>query len=167
MSSARRYYEANVLVAPLGASAREVVSRVEREGTTGLAELELVAATSSAPASCRVRDVGSGWLEDTSDLDSLVAIADRSDVVVFLASDLDEVEPRVVPLVAGAARDAGSLVAAITIETASDGRGGASEGLARLRDQVDVLVTVRSTRFVASFLDVLRGGRRDTAQLAS
>ncbi len=163
--NSRRYYEARVVVVPLGSSARRAVDDMQREGLGGIACLERPVTGNAHADGYRLDSLGPGWAAGRPGPTSLAGALDDADVVVFVAAELAEVDHGLSAAVERTARAAGALVAAVTIGTADDGEA-SRRGLADLRERVDMLLNVRSVRFAAAFLDVVRGGRRDPAAQA-
>lgn len=136
MRSNRRHYEAQVLVIPIGQDTRVPLETMKAEGLTGVQVLDDVAA---------VRDA-----------------TNRADVAVFLLASLSTYLDDKVATIAELGRDAGNLVAALTVGIDDPTTEAERAAMRHLREQVDVLVSVRAPRMAAAFLDVIRGGQRTT-----
>lgn len=165
MSGSRRYYEARVVVVPFGSSAQRVVEEMQISGLSGVACLQRSVTGNGQADSYRLDSLGPGWAVDRAGPVSLSKALHDADAVVFLAAALAEVDVDLSAPVELTARAAGALVAAVTIGT--PGADEASrQGLADLRERVDMLLNVRQVGLAASFLDVVRGGRRDPSTQA-
>ena len=158
MQSNRRYYEANVLVVPLGDSGASAFAQMTGLGLTGVRSLETELQPDGGAGPCRVVTADGDATATT-----LAEAVDDADVVVLLASELAEAPTGLIRGATAAARDAGDLVAAVTVGTTDTETSEAREALAVLRSEVDMLVSVRQPSLGAAFLDVVRGGRRETA----
>lgn len=136
MKSNRRHYEAQVLVVPVGQDTSDPLEAMKAEGLTGIQVLD-----------------------DVADLRNATV---HADVVVFLLASLSGYPDGKVTTIADLGRDAGNLVAALTIGIDDPTTDGERASMRHLREQVDVLVSIRAPRMAAAFLDVIRGGRRAT-----
>lgn len=134
MKSNRRYYEAQVLVVPIGHGASTALETMKAGGLTGVIEPD--------------------------DLGAVREGTTRADVVVFLLASLSAYEERYVATITELGRGAGNLVAALTIDIDDPTSASERAAMEHLREQVDVLVSVRAPRMAAEFLDVIRGGQR-------
>jgi hypothetical protein len=166
LNSARRSYEARVLLVPLGADAvRAQVAMLER-GLDGLMTVRGVTASTGADGD--VPRLGSvplgrhGWRPAADDL-GVADLVDTADMVVLLATDLAEVPGPLCLDLAEAARAGGSLIAALVVGSRNWDTPLGNTAMATLRQAVDMLVVLRGTELAAHFLDVLRGGPREPA----
>lgn len=136
MASPRRSYRARLAVLPLDPQAATMLSNAEHPDELAVVPL---------------------------DRDTVEAIgASGADMLICLCTNTGAVDGAAVFQVTSDARKRGLLVAgAITGSVANPG--GATEeerqGLADLREAVDMLVMVRDDALVMDLLDVLRGGR--------
>ncbi len=129
-------------------------------GLSGVASLMRSVSDNGSSDSYRLDSLGPSWAADRAGPASLPETLVDADVVVFLAAGLAEVDADLSVAVELTARAAGALVAAVTIGAAGED-GASRQGLADLRERVDMLLNVRGVGLAASFLDVVRGGRRD------
>jgi hypothetical protein len=158
--SRRSSYEARVLLVPLGPAARTLVDEMERAGLSGMARLEHPSEGNGDGSRYRLVSLGEGWAVGRPEPSSLGGVMDDADVVVFVGTDLSEARTDRLVAVGDAAREAGDLLAAVTVGP-PEADDAARRGLAALREQIDMLVNVRSAGLASSFLDVVRGGRRE------
>lgn len=165
MSGSRRYYEARVVVVPFGSSAWRALEEMQTFGLSGVACLQRSATDNGQGDSYRLKSLGPGWAANRAGPASLSGVLQDVDVVVFLAAALAEVDVDLSAAVELTARGAGALVAAVTIGAAGEDEA-SRQGLADLRERVDMLLNVRRVGLAASFLDVVRGGRRDPSSQA-
>lgn len=152
----RRSYEARVLVVPLDSEARELVTTLAADGVTGVQVL-----TMPDPRSAETTPLGSdAWVPPSPA--GTAEIAAGADMVVLLGVDLAGVPEGLVHDVSAAAREHGDLIAAVLVapQNWEDPRG--ASAMVTLRQEVDMLISVRGTSLVAALLDVLRGGARNT-----
>jgi hypothetical protein len=166
LNSARRSYEARVLVVPLGHDAGRAQATMVRQGLHGLMTVRGVTASTGADGD--VSRLGSvplgehGWRPAADEL-SVTDLVDTADVMVLLATDLAEVPARLCLDLAAAARANGSLIAGLVVGSQTWDAPEGNTAMAVLRQAVDMLVVVRGTDLAAHFLDVLRGGPREAA----
>lgn len=163
MQANRRFYEARVLVVTLGDGSPEILEALEAAGLTGVVALrERSDALDGAPGTHALEPVGAhGWDDSDGDVVSLDEATARADVVVLLVTSLGpEFSEQVVRQTTASGREAGNLVAALTVGAGDPVGDGERAAMRCLREDVDVVVSVRSAAMAASFLDVLRGGRR-------
>lgn len=137
LKSNRRHYEAQVLVVPIDPDADSTLDTMTGEGLTGVLVLD--------------------------DLGAVREVTTRADVVVFLLASLSTYEDKPVATIAELGRAAGNLVAALAVGIDDPTSASERAAMRHLREQVDVLVSVRAHAMAAAFLDVLRGGQRSAA----
>ncbi|TWE22326.1 hypothetical protein [Prauserella muralis] len=156
MNGMRHYYEARVLLVPQGGSAIDVAATMRDLGLDGV-----LTATEAAGGGFGLRPLGRhGWAA-SSRVDSATDAVAGADIVILLATDLAEVHGDVCAEIAETARRDGGLVAALVVGSIGQDTPGGDGAMAALRAAVDMLVVVRGPELAASFVDVLRGGRRD------
>lgn len=154
MNPLRRSYEARVLVVPLGPGSAALTDELVDLGVAGVQVL-----TGSDPASALTKPLGEGaWTPPTQA--SAGQVAASADMIVLVGTDLTEVPEGIVREVCAAAREGGDLIAAVLVspEHWQDPVGAAA--MITLRQEVDMLVSVRGPQLLAALLDVLRGGAR-------
>lgn len=156
VSRMRHYYEARVLLVPQGRSAVDVAATMRELGLDGV-----LTATEAAGGGFDVRPLGDHGWASPSRVDSATEAVAGADIVILLATDLAEVHGDVCAEVAETARRDGGLVAALVVGAVGQDTPGGDGAMATLRAAVDMLVVVRGLGLAASFVDVLRGGRRD------
>jgi hypothetical protein len=87
-----------------------------------------------------------------------------ADMVVLLAHDLGVVDDSAVIEICDAARARGRLIAAVIVDAELSWRGEAARRSAVvIREAVDSVVVLRDIKLAGAFIDVLRGGDRETA----
>lgn len=96
------------------------------------------------------------------DAETVDAVA-GTDVLLFFAADAGAVTRDPLVAVATELRVQGALVAGVVTGAvaAAEGTDAEREGLAALREAVDMLVVVRDEALISELFDVLRGGRKD------
>jgi hypothetical protein len=154
MNPLRRSYEARVLVVPLGAGSAQVAASLTGLGVAGVRVL-----SKSDPAVAMTTSIGEFAWEPPSPAGT-AEVAESADMVVLVGTDLVDVAEPTVREVCEAARRGGGLIAAVLVDPENwDDPVGAS-AMATLRQEVDMLVSVRGPKLLAALLDVLRGGAR-------
>lgn len=150
----RLYYQARILVAPLGPSGVELVDAMARSRLTGVRVV-----LSAEQSSVRTRDIQD--IESDGATETMADLASSADMLVFVGSELHEVDEPFTATVATAARNHGVLLAGVVVDQHEwdAPRGGA--GMAILRRELDMLVMVTELALATSFIDVLKGGRRN------
>jgi hypothetical protein len=156
----RRFYEARVLIVPHGPSALAAEAAMRTLGLDGVMTVHPPAA--GLPG-LRLRPLADGGWTGSAAVDRVGDAVTGADIVVQLAADLAEVNATLCHDAAGAARESGALISALVIGQGAAGTAAGNTAMAALRAAVDMLVIVRRPELAASFLDVLRGGRRETA----
>ncbi|GLZ06597.1 hypothetical protein Acsp03_40630 [Actinomadura sp. NBRC 104412] len=178
MDPARRVYEARVLIIPHGPSALAAEAEMRELGLDGVMSLH-PGDDAHGSAGLRVRPLSNdGWARPAP-VDRVGDAVAGADIVVLFAADLAEVDTAACHAAADAARAEGALIAALIVRpdatggTAADTTGGATDGtmggtaaMAALRAAADMVVIVRGPGSASAFLDVLRGGRRETATVS-
>lgn len=169
MREPRTFYEARVLLVPTGPTGGSIIDDMGAGGLRGVGRLD---ETSAAPDTIttsgrhRLTSLGTGWAADRKVL-SLDEMMEEADVVLFVGTDLRDTGLRHLAEVAEAARDAGTLLAGVTVGPRGDDDR-SRRALAELREHVDMLVNVSTVFFASAFIDVVRGGQREpVAQVAS
>lgn len=159
MNPLRRSYEARVLVVPLGAGSAQVAGELTALGVEGVQVL-----TGPDPVAALTTPLGAGAWAPPSPAGTS-EITESADMLVLVATDLSDVSAELVAEVCGAGRRGGDLIAAVLVspEHWEDPAGAAA--MVTLRQEVDMLVSVRGPKLLAALLDVLRGGPR--AELAT
>ncbi|MFE7223471.1 hypothetical protein ACFU7D_01680 [Nocardioides sp. NPDC057577] len=161
MNPLRRSYEARVLVVPLGPGSAQLVDELRKLGVEGVQIL-----TGPDPVEALTEPLGEGaWAPPMPAGTS--AVAESADMVVLVGSDLTEVPERVVREVCTAARDGGDLIAAVLVAPEHWQEPAGASAMITLRQEVDMLVSVRGPQLLAALLDVLRGGARTEADAAA
>lgn len=157
----RRSYEAKVLVVPLGSSADGLTRGLVGYGLDGMQMLTRPAATGAGTevlgATAWPVPPGAGT----------AGLASEADMVVFVGGDLAEVPVDLVHEVCTAAQGAGRTTAAVLVNASRWEQAEGSTAMRRLRQDVDMVVSVQDARFAAALLDVLRGGARTAAAEAT
>ena len=153
----RRSYEARILVVPLDSRASDLVASLAADGVGGVQVLtapdERAAETTPLGRDAWIPPRPAGTAEITA----------SADMVVLVGADLASVSEILVRDVCAAGREHGDLIAAVLVSPQNwDGPDGAS-AMVTLRQEVDMLISVRQTSLVSALLDVLRGGARGTA----
>lgn len=173
MNTTRRSYEAHVLLVPLGAGAVRLQDAFTARGIEGVMTTT-TARGSNDPAAeegsggaggAGLRSVplgGHGWRPPSDHRDCAALVRD-ADMVVLLATDLTEVPTALCTAAADAARAEGALIAALLVGTGTWDTPRGNTAMAALREAADMLVSVRGPELAAPFLDVLRGGARESA----
>lgn len=166
MDSPRRSYEAHVLLVPLSADAIRTERAMAARGLDGVMTVRGVPAPTSPDRGQHLFDTVAlghqGWRAAAGGI-TVHELVNNADMVVLLASDLAEVPPWLCLTVAEAARDNGSLIAALVVGSRNWDTPRGNAAMAALREAVDMLVVVRGVDLAAPFIDVLRGGARDSA----
>ncbi|MQA97653.1 MAG: hypothetical protein GEV11_24635 [Streptosporangiales bacterium] len=163
MNTARRFYEARVLVIPHGPSALATEADMRELGLDGVMTLHPPAADAGGSTGHRLRPLAnSGWAPPTT-VDRLGDAVTGTDIVVLLTADLAEVDAAACHIAAEAARAKGAMIAALVIRPDPAGTAAGDTAMAALRAAADMVVIVRGPGLAGAFLDVLRGGRRETA----
>ena len=104
-----------------------------------------------------------GWMPPPRTSGTIQQLAAQADMAVFVVQDLTEVPGGLAAEVSAAVRDQGGLVAAVVVGSEHWDTPRGQAAMADLREAVDMLVAVRETQLAASFVDVLRGGTRESA----
>lgn len=157
MNPLRRSYEARVLVVPLGPGSAQLVDKLRTLGVEGVQIL-----TGPDPVEALTKPLGEGaWAPPMPAGTS--AIAESADMVVLVGTDLTEVPEPVVREVCTAAREGGDLIAAVLVAPEHWQEPAGASAMITLRQEVDMLVSVRGPKLLAALLDVLRGGARAEA----
>ena len=157
MNPLRRSYEARVLVVPLGPGSTQLVDELRTLGVEGVRIL-----SGPDPVEALTKPLGEGaWTPPMPAGTS--AVAESADMVVLVGSDLTEVPEQVVREVCTAARGGGDLIAAVLVAPEHWQEPAGASAMITLRQEVDMLVTVRGPQLLAALLDVLRGGARSEA----
>lgn len=150
----RRSYEAKVLVVPLGSSADGLTRSLVDFGLNGVQML-----TRPAPTAAGTEVLGStGW--PVPEGAGTTALAGEADMVVFVGGDLAEVPVDLVHEVCSAAQAAGRTTAAVLLNASHWDQADGSAAMKKLRQDVDMVVSVQEPKFAAALIDVLRGGAR-------
>lgn len=158
MNPLRRSYEARVLVVPLGHEAAELAASMAGEGLEGIRVL-----SSLDPEDAQTTLVGAtGWQPPTPA--GVPEVTTSADMVVLLGTDLADVSEEDVRLVCDAAREGGDLIAAVLVAPHNWERPTGASAMVTLRQEVDMLISVRSSSPVVALLDVLRGGARSLVE---
>jgi hypothetical protein len=158
MNPLRRSYEARVLVVPLGPGSAALTDDLVDLGVAGVQVL-----TGSDPAAVLAqpltKPLGEGaWVPPAQASAGQVAAA--ADMIVLVATDLTEVPEETVREVCAAAREGGDLIAAVLVSPEHWQDPVGASAMITLRQEVDMLVSVRGPQLLAALLDVLRGGAR-------
>lgn len=154
MNPLRRSYEARVLVVPLGPGSAQLVEELSVLGVEGVQIL-----TGPDPVEALTKPLGEGaWAPPMPAGTS--AVAASADMVVLVGTDLTEVPEPVVREVCTAAREGGDLIAAVLVAPEHWQEPAGAAAMVTLRQEVDMLVSVRGPKLLAALLDVLRGGAR-------
>lgn len=159
MNPLRKSYEARVLVVPLGAGALDLVDQLGDIGVEGIQVL-----TSAHPELASTKRIGSRGWEPPSPA-TTAQVTQSADMVVLVGSDLNEVSDFTVRHVCEAAREGGCLIAAVLVRPQHWEGPLGSAAMVTLRQEVDMLISVRGPGLVAALLDVLRGGPRSVTAL--
>lgn len=167
MRDPRTFYEAKVLLVPTGPTGGAMIDDMGAGGLRGVGRLDETSAKPHATPSGRHRltSLGTGWATDRT-VTSLNEVMEEADVVLFVGADLRDTGLRHLAEVAEAARDAGTLLAGVTVGPRGD-NDRSRRALVELREHVDMLVNVSNVRFGSAFIDVVRGGQRQPGQVAS
>ncbi|MFI5610256.1 hypothetical protein [Amycolatopsis sp. NPDC051903] len=156
----RRSYEAGVLLIPLDDDARAwATARTGRElaGITAADAFLLSAQESFEPEPLPVTGEGHAV---SSPVERAVH---EADVVVLFAHDLAAVDRGAVGAIGDAARLAGKLLGAIVVSPGARwAEPAAHRAVTAIREAADNVVILKDDTFVTAFLQVLRGGARDT-----
>lgn len=162
MKTPRRSYEARVLLVPLGPDAVRIQQSIREHGLDRVMTIDSVAAnTGTGEDADRFRSyplAEQGWRAETN-AQHVGELVDGADMVVLLASDLGEMPHILSYETAAAAREAGTLIAALVIGEQKWDTPECSSAMAALREAVDMLVVVKGVALAAAFLDTLPGGR--------
>lgn len=151
----RQSYEARVLVVPLEDLATPMVLSLGGEGVEGVRAL-----TGPDDHEAVTEALGSQAWQPPAPA-STAELARSADIVVLVGTDLATISEALVREVCGAARTDGDLVAAVLVAPQHWEEPAGATAMVTLRQEVDMLISVRSTTLVAALLDVLRGGPRD------
>ena len=154
MNPLRRSYEARVLVVPLGAGSATLADQLAALGVDGvrvLTRTDLVDATT--------KPLGESAWEPPSPA-STGQVTESADMVVLVGTDLADVPVDTVHEVCEAARAGGDLIAGVLVAPQNWENPTGAAAMVTLRQEVDMLVTVRGPQLLAALLDVLRGGPR-------
>ncbi|MFD7444424.1 hypothetical protein [Streptomyces sp. NPDC059909] len=137
----RRSYVADVLVVPLDPTALEDLA-ARRDSLTGVT------------------------VADSDELDDgLREAVERADAITLVTCDLSLVDHAAVAALGEAARAAGILLGAVVVAPGlSWSSGDEHESAAVLREYVDTIAVLRDLPPVLHFLQVLRGGTRDSEE---
>ena len=154
MNPLRRSYEARVLVVPLGAGSAELAGRLTTLGVDGVRVL-----TSPDPVAASTTPLGDGAWEPPTPA-STGQVAESADMVVLVGTDLADAPVDTVREVCEAARKGGDLIAAVLVAPQNWADPAGAAAMVTLRQEVDMLVSVRGPKLLAALLDVLRGGAR-------
>lgn len=154
MNPLRRSYEARVLVVPLGPGSAALTDGLADLGVNGVQVL-----TGSDPATALTKPLGvSAWAPPARATTGEVAAS--ADMIVLVGTDLTEVPEPTVREVCAAARTGGALIAAVLVSAEHWQDPAGASAMVTLRQEVDMLVSVRGPKLLAALLDVLRGGAR-------
>jgi hypothetical protein len=154
MNPLRRSYEARVLVVPLGAGSARVADSLTALGVDGVRLL-----SGPDPVAAQTEPLGEVAWEPPSPA-STAEVAESADMVVLVGTDLADVSEGAVEEVCEAARGGGALVAAVLVAPENWEDPDGASAMVTLRQEVDMLVSVRGPQLLAALLDVLRGGAR-------
>ncbi|WP_395105420.1 hypothetical protein [Actinomadura sp. SCN-SB] len=166
MDPARRVYEARVLIIPQGPSALAAEAEMRELGLDGVMSLHPEAGANGS-SGLRIRPLSSGGWARPAPVDRVGDAVAGVDIVVLFAADLAEVDAAACHAAADAARAEGALIAALIVRPdVAGGAMGGTAAMAALRAAADMVVIVRGPGSAAAFLDVLRGGRRETATVS-
>ncbi|GGR44273.1 hypothetical protein J2S40_004135 [Nocardioides luteus] len=154
MNPLRRSYEARVLVVPLGPGSAQLVEELLTLGVEGVQVL-----TGPDPVEALTEPLGEdAWMPPAPA--STTTITESADMVVLVGTDLTQVPEPVVREVCTAAREGGDLIAAVLVAPEHWEEPAGASAMVTLRQEVDMLVSVRGPELLAALLDVLRGGAR-------
>jgi hypothetical protein len=161
-------YEARVLLVPVSQSAWQIIDTMRGLGLEGVMALVTAVTTGStggpngAAGMAQLAPIGErGWAAPPpATTGTIPELVSEADMVVLVVGDPDEVHLELAAEVAEAARDNGDLVAATLVGSRDWQTPEGKAAMSGLREAVDMLVSVRQPHFAASFIDVLRGGRR-------
>ncbi|WOP18882.1 hypothetical protein [Raineyella sp. LH-20] len=154
MNPLRRSYEARVLVVPLGPGSARLAEDLV---TLGVERVQVL--TDPDPVAALTRPLGeAGWQPPSPA--GTGQVAEAADMVVLVGTDLAQVPEDVVREVCTAARVGGDLIAAVLVAPERWQEPAGASAMVTLRQEVDMLVSVRSPKLLAALLDVLRGGAR-------
>ncbi|WP_375002756.1 hypothetical protein [Aeromicrobium sp. CTD01-1L150] len=157
MNPLRKSYEARVLVVPLGSDALELA---ESLGDLGVDGVQVLSHPDAELASTEV--LGQDGWEPPSPANTS-QVTQSADMIVLLATDMSAVAEATVREVCAAAREGGDLIAAVLVSPQHWEEPSGASAMVTLRQEVDMLISVRGPRLVAALLDVLRGGAREAA----
>ena len=163
MNPLRRSYEARVLVVPLGAGSAQVTDSLVGLGVDGVRVL-----SRPDPVAATTTPLGGVAWEPPSPA-ATAEVAEAADMVVLVGTDLADVSEATVREVCAAARRGGDLIAAVLVDPENWDDPDGAAAMVTLRQEVDMLVSVRGPQLLAALLDVLRGGARvdDRSQVAA
>jgi hypothetical protein len=154
MNPLRRSYEARVLVVPLGPGSLKLADDLTHLGVEGVQVL-----VQPDPVAALTKPLGErAW--DPPSPAGTTTVTEAADMVVLIATDLTEVAQDVVREVCAAGRDGGDLIAAVLVDPERWKEPHGAAAMVTLRQEVDMLVSVRGPKLLAALLDVLRGGAR-------
>lgn len=162
MRDPRSSYEASILLVPTDSTAEAVIDDMGDAGLVGVARLDALPSDRDGHR-YRVFGLGGGWAADRPTSESIDGVMEGADVVVLVGADLKATEIDHIAAVAGAARAAGDLLAGLVVGVPGEDDA-ARRSLMALREQVDMLVNVRTLGLATNFVDVLRGGRRESPE---
>lgn len=158
MNPLRRSYEARVLVVPLGAGSARIADSLVGLGVDGVRVL-----SRPDPVAAATTPLGEIAWEPPSPAGT-GEIAEAADMVVLVGTDLVDVTEVTVREVCEAARRGGDLIAAVLVDPENWDDPDGAAAMVTLRQEVDMLVSVRGPKLLAALLDVLRGGARGEAR---
>ena len=154
MNPLRRSYEARVLVVPLGAGSAALAGELSAMGVDGVRIL-----TAPDPVAALTTPLGEAAWEPPAPA-STGQVTQSADMVVLVGTDLADVPVDTVQEVCNAAREGGDLIAAVLVAPQNWQDPAGAAAMITLRQEVDMLVSVRGPKLLAALLDVLRGGPR-------
>lgn len=154
MNPLRRSYEARVLVVPLGAGSARLAGELAALGVDGIRIL-----SSPDPVEAVTKPLGDGAWEPPEGAGT-GAVTRSADMVVLIGTDLSDIPESVVREVCAAGRDGGDLLAAVLVDPQNWTDPAGASAMVTLRQEVDMVISVRGPQLLAGLLDVLRGGAR-------
>lgn len=154
MNPLRRSYEARVLVVPLGTGSARLARDLTALGVEGVQVL-----TGPDPVAALTTPLGAGaWVPPSPA--GTGEVTESADMLVLVATDLQDVPEDLVTEVCAAGRRGGDLIAAVLVSPEHWEEPAGAAAMVTLRQEVDMLVSVRGPKLLAALLDVLRGGAR-------
>ncbi|MEV0111004.1 hypothetical protein AB0H42_32415 [Nocardia sp. NPDC050799] len=154
MNPLRRSYEARVLVVPLGAGSALLTADLAAFGVDGIRVL-----SNPDPVRALTEPLGSGVWEPPAPAGT-GEVTRSADMVVLIGTDLSDVPESTVREVCAAGREGGDLLAAVLVDPQNWADPAGASAMVTLRQEVDMVISVRGPRLLAGLLDVLRGGAR-------